>query len=45
MTAASRLIESPVTKLAMASRKAVLMMARDTLINPYSQLAPSLPVA
>jgi len=45
VAATPRLIESHVTKLAMALHKAVRMMAQDTRIKPYSQLAPALPVA
>jgi hypothetical protein len=43
--AASRLRENPATKLAMALRKGMRVMAWGTRINPYSQLALALPVA
>jgi hypothetical protein len=45
MTAALRFMESPVTTLAMALRKAVRITAFDTRINPCARLAPALPVA
>jgi ParB family chromosome partitioning protein len=45
LAAAPHLAKSPVSMLAMASNKAVVIMARDTRIKPYSQLALALPVA
>jgi hypothetical protein len=45
VTAAPRFIENPVTKLALALRKGMRMMAQDTRTNPHPQRALALSVA